>query len=818
MKQSVQRRLAAILAADVAGYSRLMGVDEEGTHERLKAHLSQLIEPKIKEHRGRTVKNTGDGMLVEFSSVVDAVRCAAEIQRGMADRNARILEDKRITFRIGINLGDVIAEEHDIYGDGVNVAARLEGLAEPGGICVSRVVRDQIRDKLPYPFEDRGEQSVKNIVRSVRVYALRPEAIVELPATGLPAPAPSPRRIALFATILAASLVLIIGAVTWRVSSLNRLPSSLPAAVGVASDSASSTASTPPTAGPPRLSIVVLPFDNFGDRSEDARLADSLTDDITTRLAQIPHAFVVARTTAFSFKGSSLGADEIAAKLGVRYVVEGSLYRFGDKTRINAQLVDATSGAHVWAAQFDADARDEAQRQQDLMGHLVRPLRIVVMDSEARRLEHQPPESLTAADLLLEVEAARNHPPTLEQDALNAERLEKALQLEPRSVEAMITLSNVLIRPLIQFGRDETAPVRFRRAKQLIDQARSIAPDTRFVLAAQALLLRVEGHWDEAETAYRRLLERYPDDFGLNNQVAVCEIELGRSEEALPRLQKAVSLSMDEPLGFVSEINMGRALVRLGRDGEAIEWLRRAKQEAPVVPAGVNRLLAAAYANLGRVSDARKELSVFTGQTPWVTLRWLRHGRLPADAAMSERARELAGLAKAGLRDHADEESVTGIDPQLGLRPRDYLSPTPSNAPGVTTITTAALVALMERDSGPRRPIVLATTRPRPDFRLPGSVEVPGVFAGDYFDADAQHAFAQKINGLMGGDQTHPVVAVGWNSERWSGRNLALQLVALGYQNVYWYRGGLEAWDLAGLPEEPAGSDALTVGSAEDQK
>src|SRR5256886_1906693 len=186
MNPPVERRLAAIFAADVAGYSRLMGEDEEGTHERLRRHLRDLVDPKIKEHRGRIVKNTGDGMLAEFSSVVDAVRCAVEMQRAMADRNAETVEDRRITFRIGINLGDVIAEEHDIYGDGVNVAARLEALAEPGGICISRVVRDQIRDKLPYPFEDRGEQSVKNIVRSVRVYALRPETIAEMPVAGAP--------------------------------------------------------------------------------------------------------------------------------------------------------------------------------------------------------------------------------------------------------------------------------------------------------------------------------------------------------------------------------------------------------------------------------------------------------------------------------------------------------------------------------------------------------------------------------------------------------------------------------------------------------
>src|SRR6202045_607190 len=188
------RRLAAILAADVAGYSRLMGAGEEGTHERLRAHLRELVDPKIKEHRGRTVKNTGDGLLAEFASVVDAVRCAAEIQRGMIDREPEVPDEQRIGFRIGINLGDVIVEEHDIFGDGVNVAARLEALAEPGGICISRVVREQIRDKLPYPFEDRGEQSVKNIARPVRVYALRSEAVADLPVADAPIAAPRRRR------------------------------------------------------------------------------------------------------------------------------------------------------------------------------------------------------------------------------------------------------------------------------------------------------------------------------------------------------------------------------------------------------------------------------------------------------------------------------------------------------------------------------------------------------------------------------------------------------------------------------------------------
>lgn len=237
------RRLAAILAADVAGYSRLMGADEEGTHERVRRHLRDLVDPKIKEHRGRIVKNTGDGMLAEFSSVIEAVRCAVELQRGMADRNMETVEDKRITFRIGINLGDVIAEEDDIYGDGVNVAARLEALAEPGGICISRVVRDQIRDKLPYPFEDKGEQSVKNIARSVRVFALRPEAVAEMPTTTVSSLAPWQPRLAHVIMATTAAIALVAAAITWWwIWPVTRSSQSLPAAVG------SARVSTPPTA------------------------------------------------------------------------------------------------------------------------------------------------------------------------------------------------------------------------------------------------------------------------------------------------------------------------------------------------------------------------------------------------------------------------------------------------------------------------------------------------------------------------------------------------------------------------------------------
>src|ERR1700737_1684362 len=268
-----------------------MGADEEGTHVRLKTHLRQVVDPKIREHHGHTVKHTGDGMLVEFGSVVDAVRCAVEIQRRMIDSNADIPEDKRISFRIGVNLGDVIVEPEDIFGDGVNIAARLEALAEPGGICISRVVRDQIRDKLPYAFEDMGEQSVKNIARPVRAYAMSAFAVASLPSGIATAEAGKPV--------------------------------------------ASSTS--------PRLSIVVLPFANMSNDSEQEYFADGITEDLTTDLSRISGSFVIARNTAFTYKGKSVDAKQIARDLGVRYVVEGGVRRGGDQILVKGRLAEPES-------------------------------------------------------------------------------------------------------------------------------------------------------------------------------------------------------------------------------------------------------------------------------------------------------------------------------------------------------------------------------------------------------------------------------------------------------------------------------------------
>src|SRR5437588_3182117 len=295
----VERRLAAILAADVAGYSRLMGADEEGTLAALKAHRRAVLDPKITEHRGRIVKTTGDGLLVEFASVVDAVRCAVDMQRQMAERNAGVAAEQRIEFRIGLNVGDIIIDDKDIYGDGVNIAARLEGLAEPGGICVSRVVRDQVRDKLDFAFEDMGEQQVKNIARPVRVYRVRATASERPNTTAVPA------------------LTL-----------------------------------------PDKPSVAVLPFTNMCADPEQEFFADGITEDVITALSRYPSLFVIARNSCFTYKGRAVDLKQMGRELGVRYVLEGSLRRAGNRIRVTAQLVEAETVKHVWADRYDREVAD----------------------------------------------------------------------------------------------------------------------------------------------------------------------------------------------------------------------------------------------------------------------------------------------------------------------------------------------------------------------------------------------------------------------------------------------------------------------------
>jgi adenylate cyclase len=483
------RRLAAILAADVAGYSRLMGADEEGTHERLKAHRRELIDPKISEHSGRIVKTTGDGMLAEFASVVDAVRCAAELQRAMIDREAGMPEDRRIRFRIGINLGDVIVDGGDIFGDGVNLAARLEALAEPGGICISRMVRDQVRDKLSYAFEDLGEQSVKNIARSVRVYALRSEAVADLPASSVP-PAP---------------------------------PITRPAVV-------------------PRLSIVVLPFANLSNDPEQQYFADGISEDLTTDLSRIADMFVISRNTAFTYQGKRVDTKRIGRELCVRYVLEGSVRRLGNQIRINAQLIDAETDAHLWAERFDGNTSDLFALQNEITSRIAVALNLELLSAEAAR----PAERPDVLDYILRARAAGAKPPSHDRHAQVIRLYELALALDPQSPEAQSGLAAVLAGRVPE-SLTSSAAVDLERATELSERALAASPRSPLAHYAKGQLLRAQRRYAEAIPEYETVLASNRNWVVAFFALGQCKLFTGSIDEVIPLAEQTIRLSPRDP-------------------------------------------------------------------------------------------------------------------------------------------------------------------------------------------------------------------------------------------------------------------------------
>ena len=590
------RRLAAILAADVAGYSRLMGRDEEGTHERLKAHLQELVNPKIGEHRGRIVKNTGDGFLVEFASVVDAVRCAVEIQRGMPEREPVVPEERRIGFRMGINVGDVIAEEHDIFGDGVNVAARLEGLAEPGGICISRMVRDQIRDKLPYQFEDLGEQSVKNIARPVRVYALRAEGFTDLPASSVPSAPPIPQ----------------------------------PAVA-------------------PRLSIVVLPLTNLSDDREQQYFADGITEDVTTDLSRIAHSFVISRNTAFTYRNKAIDTKQIGRELGVRYVLEGSVRCSGNRVRVSAQLINAAVDAHLWAEQFDADTADLFTLQSEITSQLANALGVELIAAEAAR----PKEHPDALDYILRGRAVLLKPRTPETHREAIRLYERALALDPQSVEAQSRLAAVLVMSVgTGMTNSASAVLDIARAERLVDQALAASPRYTFPHVVKGHVLRVRSRWEEAISEYEAALALDHNSVYALNSLGLCKLYAGSIEEAIPLVEQAIRLSPRDPgIGHCYNL-IGNVHLLQSRIEKAIVWLEKARSAMPGVPIFRSRL-AAAYALRGETERAAAELAEARrlNKDLFSSIARLKAGRpwgVPKIHALFE-ATYFTGLRKAGM-------------------------------------------------------------------------------------------------------------------------------------------------------------------------
>ncbi len=593
------RRLTAILAADVAGYSRLMGADEEGTHERLRAHLGGLVDPKIAEHRGRVVKNTGDGFLAEFASVMDAVRCTVEMQRGMAERNAGTPPEQRIEFRVGINLGDVIAEEHDIFGDGVNVAARLETLAEPGGICISRTVRDHIRDKLPYRFEDMGEQSVKNIARPVRVYALRPEAVADSPVAGVPIVARHRRRNVVAPIAAAVAAVFVIAVIAWWLWPATR--SSPTATVAGAPVIASNTQ----TLVAPRLSIVVLPFTNLSNDPDQQYFADGITEDLTTDLSRIAHMLVISRNSAFTYKDKPVNAKQIGRELGVRYVLEGSVQRSGNQVRVNAQLIDAETDAHLWADRFDRDVGDLFALQNEITGRIGNTLGSVeLMVAEAAR----PVERPDALDYIFRGRA-RYFGKSPSRDNYNEaiSLFERALALDPQSTEAQGNLAGVLVNRVVTGVTDSMADD-LGRAERLVDQALAASPTYSYVHYVKGTVLRAQHRCDEAIPEFETARTLNHNSVGALQGLGWCKLNTGSLDEVIPLAEQAIRLSPRAPeIGFRYQL-IGTVNLLQSRTDEAIVWLEKGRSAMPALPQ-FRGLLAAAYALKGETERAAAELA-----------------------------------------------------------------------------------------------------------------------------------------------------------------------------------------------------------------
>jgi TolB-like protein/class 3 adenylate cyclase len=588
----VDRRLAAIFAGDIAGYSRLMGADEEGTLRQLKAHRKELVDPKITEHRGRIVKTTGDGMLVEFVSVVDAVRCAVDIQRGMAERNVGVAAGLRIEFRIGINVGDIIFDGDDIFGDGVNVAARLEALADPGGIMVSSVVHDQVRDKLSFGFESLGEQAVKNIARPVGVHRVQLSE-----QTG--------------------------------------------------AEKSNTAAGKMERAHSDRPSLAVLPFVNMSGDAEQEYFADGITEDIITALSKLRWFFVIARNSSFIYKGKAVDVKRVARDLGVRYVLEGSVRKSGSRVRVTAQLIDASTGNHIWAERYDSELNDIFDLQDQLTIRVVGAIAPKLEQIEIERATRKPTENLDAYDHFLRG-TANLHQWTRESSDEALRLFYKAIELDAgfASAYGMAAWSFV---PRKSGGWMADRAQEVGKAARLARRAVELGADDATALSGAGYALVFVAHdLEDGPAILDRALALGPNLAGALISSGWTKAFLGEPDLAIKHINDAMRLSPLDPMSFRTKAAIAFAHFVAGRYDESSLWAEKALHDkANYLPA--IRELAASKALAGRDSEAQAAMARLRELAPAIRLSAVKEWqpfRRPADLARLE-----DGLRKAGLPD-----------------------------------------------------------------------------------------------------------------------------------------------------------------------
>ena len=586
--EAVERRLAAILAADVVGYSRLMGADEAGTLAQLNAHRAELIDPAIKGHQGRIVKTMGDGLLVEFASVVDAVRCAVHIQHGMAERQTGTSDDRKMLLRIGINLGDIIVEGDDIHGDGVNVAARLEGLADPGGVFISGDAFRQIRNKLDVGFEDLGEKRVKNIAEPVSVYRVLTDV-----AAGTVIAAKHGRKAAWRWSAGAVAAVIVAAVLGWNFGLRQSLPTVEAASIEMMAFPL-----------PDKPSIVVLPFDNLSGDPEQSYFADGLTDDVITSLSKLSGLFVISRNTAFEFRGEEVSVKSVAEELGVRYVLDGSVRRAGETVRINAQLIEATTGETLWAERFDGDADDIFALQDDINARIVSAMAVELTAPEQ---EAQGPQTrdaraydafLRGADLLRKNTAADTGKAVV--------YLRQAIDYDPGYSQAYSALAAAYWTGAQNGWLGELGAVSVEgaqtEARAMLDHAMQVNP-TSDAYALEAEMAIREGQQGRAVEMAAHSVEMAPSEPEHQARLGQALTMAGRPDEALDHLKRAARRN---PRGhYLAQLGLAR--FALGEYEEASALFEQQLERNPWHVA-VAAPLAASYAHLGRQDEAQDAL------------------------------------------------------------------------------------------------------------------------------------------------------------------------------------------------------------------
>ena len=583
----LERKLAAILSADVVGYSRMMAEDETATIHTL-SDYREAIALLVRQHRGRVVDAPGDNVLADFRSALEAVRCAIELQAVLRARNASLPDERRMQFRIGVHMGDVAVEGERVYGDGVNIAARLEGLADAGGICISATVHEQVRNKLDVSFVDLGDQDVKNIPERVRVYRVQPEGAPTQATAKAPSSPRSPLRTAALAAV--AFVVLAVGAL-WA---------SWPAPLGWLVDLAGIGAAPVNPALPENPSIAVLPFTNMSGDPEQEYFSDGLSEDITTALSSSPRLFVIARNSAFTYKGEAVSVERVGRELGVRYVLEGSVRRAGDRVRVTAQLIDATTDAHVWSQRYDRDLSDIFEIQSEITAEIRAAVGVEIRAAEAQRLANRPTQSLTVADAMWRGShlLAKGSKASTEE----ARRLvEHALELEPDDSAAHALLAGTYIAERTN-GWDSDPEV-LERAELLSKRAIELDPGVVIGYTNLAFAAYAKNDAARAITYADRAIELAPSEPFAHACRGLALASGGRLLEATQSIRYALHLSPKPSSmlwSILAYVNWGA-----GREAESIEAMERAIAQSP--DNIVTRLgLLAAYARKGREEEARQ--------------------------------------------------------------------------------------------------------------------------------------------------------------------------------------------------------------------